>query len=142
MLFAAEQTETGTLALFLSVSRIRVYVLRYKLDGNSFQVGRWKITETANRVHAAAEALARSQTTPRVRTAEQSAVPTVAVATRSAFSPTMHGRRCHRNGGTCLHRHLPSGRSSPTLLRMEKPSRRRTCISPLSRRSQAAALIK
>ncbi|KHJ83921.1 hypothetical protein OESDEN_16372, partial [Oesophagostomum dentatum] len=30
------------------------------------QVGRWKITETANRVHAAAEAaLARSQTTPR-----------------------------------------------------------------------------
>ncbi|PIO76824.1 PDZ/DHR/GLGF domain protein [Teladorsagia circumcincta] len=29
------------------------------------RVGRWKITETANRVHAAAEALARSQTTPR-----------------------------------------------------------------------------
>ncbi|KAK6057991.1 PDZ/DHR/GLGF domain protein [Cooperia oncophora] len=29
------------------------------------KVGRWKITETANRVHAAAEALARSQTTPR-----------------------------------------------------------------------------
>uniref|UniRef100_A0A183FRA4 PDZ domain-containing protein n=1 Tax=Heligmosomoides polygyrus TaxID=6339 RepID=A0A183FRA4_HELPZ len=44
------------------------------------KVGRWKITETANRVHAAAEALARSQTTPRVRTAEQSAVPTVAVS--------------------------------------------------------------
>ncbi|WKX94389.1 hypothetical protein Q1695_011555 [Nippostrongylus brasiliensis] len=36
------------------------------------KVGRWKITETANRVHAAAEALARSQTTPRNDDSRQS----------------------------------------------------------------------
>ncbi|KAK6734054.1 hypothetical protein RB195_017683 [Necator americanus] len=50
------------------------------------KVGRWKITETANRVHAAAEAaLARSQTTPRAdesRTSAATSTPASATSER------------------------------------------------------------
>ncbi|RCN49408.1 PDZ/DHR/GLGF domain protein [Ancylostoma caninum] len=60
------------------------------------KVGRWKITETANRVHAAAEAaLARSQTTPRAddsrtaaTTSERKEVPSPAPPLRPIITHT------------------------------------------------------
>ncbi|CAL2032968.1 unnamed protein product [Caenorhabditis brenneri] len=53
------------------------------------KLGRWKITETANRVHAATQALAKSATTPRVgrKTTENNIDPARPVAINTTTSP-------------------------------------------------------
>ncbi|EGT44915.1 CBN-MPZ-1 protein [Caenorhabditis brenneri] len=53
------------------------------------KLGRWKITETANRVHAATQALAKSATTPRVgrKTTENNIDPARPVAINATTSP-------------------------------------------------------